>query len=56
MGEPRREDEQEKVERPRHAKAMEKYKPQMDQAAKDIHTEMERIGNIPEARDTVMEG
>jgi len=37
-------------------KAMEKYKPQMDQAAKDIHTEMERIGNIPEARDTVMEG
>jgi peptidoglycan hydrolase CwlO-like protein len=37
-------------------KAMDKYKPEMEQANKDIRAEMERIAKIPGAMEPLMQG
>jgi hypothetical protein len=37
-------------------KAMEKYKPEMEQSGKELRAEMERISKIPEAMGPIMEG
>ena len=37
-------------------KAMEKYKPEMEQTGKEMQAEMERISKIPEAIGPIMEG
>jgi uncharacterized lipoprotein NlpE involved in copper resistance len=37
-------------------KAMEKYKPEMEQNGKEIRAEMERISKLPDAMGPIMEG